>query len=115
MSVLNVIAIGIIGIVSYIVMAEALKDFSTFNSPRTIAALVSVIGCIGLQQTGGPLVSALLIPFAALLLAVAAVWAASLFTGKSIWPKRIPRRDADNAEEDGDKGFSWKKDHSRPL
>lgn len=74
MSILGVIAVGIIGVIGYFVMAEALSEFSLFSYPRIIAALVAAIGCIGLHQTGVHLATALLIPFAALLLSVAVVW-----------------------------------------
>ncbi len=74
MSILGIITIGIIGLIGYFVMAEALREFSLFSYPRVIAALVAAIGCIGLQQTGERIAPALLIPFAALLMAVGVVW-----------------------------------------
>ena len=77
MSILGVIAVGIIGVIGYFVMAEALSEFSLFSYPRIIAALVAAIGCIGLHHAGTRIAPALLIPFAALLLAIGTVWGIS--------------------------------------
>ncbi len=74
MHILGTIAVIAIGLIGYFVMAEALRDYSLFRFPRIIAALVAVLGCIGLHQAGERLAPALVIPFAALLLAVGAIW-----------------------------------------
>lgn len=57
MSILGIIAIGIIGAIGYLFMAQILSDYSMFRFPRTISALVVLLGCIGLHQLGSNLVS----------------------------------------------------------
>ena len=85
MSALGTIAIVIVGAVGYLVIAEAMRSCSTFRCPRIIAALVAALGCIGLRQAGDGVVAALVIPSAALLLAVGAVWIAIRLSGA--WKK----------------------------
>lgn len=81
MNALGTVAIVIVGVVGYLVMAEAMRSCSTFRCPRIIAALVAALGCIGLRQAGDGVVAALVIPSAALLLAGGAMWIAMRLSG----------------------------------
>jgi hypothetical protein len=81
MNALGTIAIVIMGVVGYLITAQAMSEYSTFRYPRIIAALVVILGCIGLRQSGDGLAAALLIPFAALIVAGGVVWAVSRLAG----------------------------------
>ena len=113
MEILGTIAVCTIGVVGYFVMADALRDFSMFRYPRIIAALVAVIGCIGIQQSGVHLAPALLIPFAALLLACSAVWVISRWAGLSGKQKRaldVDRKERAPGGTEGDASHNpWRK------
>ena len=82
MDTLGTIAVVIVGAVGSLVMAEAMRSYSTLRYPWVIAALVATLGCIGLQQAGDGVVAAVVIPSAALLLACGAIWVAMQLTGK---------------------------------
>lgn len=102
MSILGAVAIVIIGAIGYFVMAEALRDFSLFRYPRIIAALVALLGCIGLQHTGERLATALLIPFAALLLAAGVIWGITRLgavRGEGVGPNSPMEESAEPSEE----------------
>ena len=88
-SMLETIAIVCMGVVGYLVTAQAMSEYSTFRYPRLIAALVVLIGCIGLRQAGDGLAAFLLIPFAALLVSVGVVWVVSRLAGKG---KKLGKR-----------------------
>lgn len=105
MEILGTIALCAMGVVGYFVMAEALREFSMFRYPRIIAVLVVIIGCIGLQQSGVGLAPALLIPFAALLLACSAAWVISRLARLSGKQKKVldgNREEASPDSTDGD-------------
>ena len=82
MNALGTVAILIVGVVGYLVMAEAMNSWSTLRYPRVIAALVAALGCIGLRQAGDGVIAAVVIPSATLLLACSAIWVAMRLTGK---------------------------------
>ena len=86
MNALGTIAIVIMGVIGYLFMAQAMSEYSTFRYPKLILALVAMLGCIGLGQGGNGLASVLLIPFAALMVAGGAVWAAACLSGQ--WTNR---------------------------
>lgn len=71
---IEAIILILLGAVCYPVIAEALKSCSFFGMPRVLAALVTILGIIGLKSVAPGLLKGLLIPYATLLLAVAAVW-----------------------------------------
>lgn len=83
------IAIVIMGVVGYLIMAQVMSEHSTFSNPKLIAALVAMLGSIGLRQGGDGLASALLVPFAALMVAGGAIWAAAPLSER--WTKRGKR------------------------
>ncbi len=76
---LTILIIAVIGIVAYIVTARALADYSTLGYPRIIAAAVSLIGCIGLMQMDTGIITAVLLPASALLIAVCLMLAVTVF------------------------------------
>ncbi len=89
MSTLGTIAIVIMGVVGYLTMAQVMSEHSTFSYPKLIAALVAMLGYIGLRQSGDGLASTLLIPFVALMIAGGAVWVAARLSGR--WTARGKR------------------------
>ena len=89
MNALGTVAIVIVGVVGYLVMAEAMRSCSTMQFPRVIAALVAALGCIGLRQAGDGVIAAVVLPSAALLLACGAIWVAMQLTGKG---KKLGKR-----------------------
>jgi hypothetical protein len=92
MASIEIIVLIILGGVCYLAIAEALKSCSFFGTPRILAALVTILGIIGLKGTAPGLLEGLLIPYATLLLAVAAVWLGmKLFSHNSEIKKRKRR------------------------
>ena len=100
MNALGAAAIVIVGVVSYLVMAEALGSCATLRFPHVMAALVAALGCIGLRQAGDGIITAVVLSLA-LLLACGAIWVAMQLTseGKKR-AKRIKHEKVLNAVEE---------------
>lgn len=88
---LQIVIVAVIGLVTYLVASRALAEQSAFGYPRLIAAAVSLLGCVGLLRMGDGLLQAILLPAAALLVAVCLMLA--VFAVQRIRGNRLPRRD----------------------
>ena len=73
MNPLALIVIIAIGIIAYLVTSDVLKNFSGFRYPGVLAALVTLIGCVGLLGASESAMAVITIPFAALIIAGAFV------------------------------------------
>lgn len=69
----QIIALILIGVLNFLVIRYVFKEFSFFSYPTLLAALVTIVGCIGLQGTLGRAgLHILIIPYTGLILAVVA-------------------------------------------
>ncbi len=75
MSTIETICFAAMGLVAFLAMSRALADHSQFGNPRLLAGLVALIGVIGLASAGKGWLSTVLIPSAAMVVALAAVGA----------------------------------------
>ncbi len=90
MDTIMLIGVGIVAVITMLVSAQAFRQFSAFAFPRILAVCVGILCFIALLNSGSGTLSVLLLPYAALGLAIVACLIV-VAVGR-LWSRERPKR-----------------------